>query len=170
MTPFGPIWLALAALTATGCTSVKLPSHPFTKGGSDPYLGIESGYSSDLAVSEEVYHSVRRARAENGIVLQVVGDSSPSRVMPLPPAGKTVYLSQLLDETGVQESLGEIEATLYRHSSDSIGGIPMVVKMSQDQTRVRPECDYALQAGDRIRVEQAPDPGMQRMVNALFGL
>jgi hypothetical protein len=170
MTPLAPIWLALAALTATGCTSVKLPPHPFTKGGSDAYRGIDCGYSSGSSVSEDVYHSVRRARAENGIVLQVIGDSTPARVMPLPPEGKTVYLSHLLEQTGVQRSLGAVEATLFRHSSDSIGGIPMAVKMSPDGKSIRPESDYALQAGDRIRVEQAPDPGMQQMVNELFGL
>ena len=69
---------ALTALASTGCTSIKIPAHPFTKGGTGTYVGVDSTYRADSSMSEEVYHSVRRARAENGVVLQVVGDSTPA--------------------------------------------------------------------------------------------
>ena len=163
------IWLAGAALTACGCTMVKMPAHPFTKEGSGTYVGIDSSFRSGSDLSEDVYHSVRRARAENAVVLQVEGDSTPSRLMPLPPPGKSVYLSHLLEQTGVIGKFGAIEATLFRHSADSIGGMPMHVRMTQDGKRIRPESDYALQAGDRVRVTAAPDPTLQQLVDAVFG-
>ena len=113
------------------------------------------------SVAEMVYYGTQRAKAQNGIVLHLVGDSTPIRVLPMPEGGQSVYVSQLLKQTGVIQKLGSVEATLFRHSSHSIGGVPMECKMSKDGQHVRPESDYALQSGDRLRVTKA---------NALLGM
>ncbi len=161
--------LLLLAISATGCTSLKLPNFAF-RGNATEYQGVQPGFESHAAISEQVYHSVRQARAENGVVLQVADDSMPCRVMPLPPGDKTVYVSDLLEQTGLLKKLDAVEATLFRHSSESIGGIKMEVTMSKNGRSVRPESDYALHPGDRLKVKKAPNPALQALVNAALGL
>jgi hypothetical protein len=147
---------------------MQLPRFPFGQSSPD-FRAIGTGVDLNASVSEQVYHSVRQARAENGIVLQVVGDSNQSRILPLPPENKAVYVSDLLEQTGVRKQLDAVQATLYRYSTGSIGGIKMAVKMSKDGRTVRPESDYALQAGDRLQVQQAPNPALQSLLNATLG-
>jgi hypothetical protein len=164
------ICLAAFTLAAQGCTSIDLPKSPFAKNTRE-YQGVDSSFDGgQSSVSEKVYLAVRQAKAENGVVLQVIGDADPARVLPLPPGKHSVYVSELLVQTGVAKKLGSISATLFRHSTDSIGGIPMEVKMEKDAATVRPESDYALQAGDRLMVTEANHPAMQVLVNAVFGL
>lgn len=107
------------------------------------------------SVAQLVYQGTKQAKANGGIVLQVVGDETPVRVLPLPAEGQSVYVSQLLTQSGVKKQLGAVKATLFRHSTGSIGGMPMECKMTKDGENVRPESDYALQPGDRLRVEKA---------------
>ncbi len=104
------------------------------------------------------------------MVLQVIGDDVPARVLPLPPGTHSVYVSELLTQTGVLKKLDNVDATLFRSSTDSIGGIPMEVNMSKDGKSVRPESDYSLQAGDRLMVSKATNPAAQAMFNAMLGL
>jgi hypothetical protein len=162
-------------MSATGCTSLKLPALslpgllPGASTDQSQYEGMDGSFQLQPSASEQIYHSVQRARSENAIVLEVVGDSTPVRVLPLPPGNKAVYVSNLLEQTGVRKKLDTVKATLYRHSSDSIGGIPMDVKMTRDARRVRPESDYALQAGDRLRVEKAISPVVAQLMNAVLG-
>jgi hypothetical protein len=164
------IGLLLLPLVGAGCSNLDIPKTAFSS-VSRPYQGVDSNYDGgQSAVSQPVYHAVRQARSENAVVLQVIGDDEPVRVLPLPAAGaRSVYISELLTQTGVLQKLDYIDATLYRHSTDSIGGIPMEVRMNEDRDGVRPESDYALQAGDRVTVSKAAHPAMQSLVNAILG-
>ena len=120
--------------------------------------------------SEQVYHKVREAASTHSVVLEVVGENAPIRVLPLPPEGQSVFVSNLLQDTGILEKLGTVEATLYRNSKDSIGGIRMEVKMNSTHDSVRPESDYALQPGDRLRVRKVEHVMLTNLVNGLIGL
>ena len=169
-----PNWtlLCIAAVTLScqGCTNLKLPKTAFSV-HSRAYQGVDSSYDGGQTyASEQVYQAVRQARAENGVVLQVIGDDVAARVLPLPPGTHSVYVSELLTQTGVLKKLVNVDATLFRSSTDSIGGIPMEVNMSKDGKSVRPESDYSLQAGDRLMVSKATNPAAQAMFNALLGL
>jgi hypothetical protein len=165
--------LAFSAVAASGCTAWdvhELPAMPFVSKPPKEYRPV--GVSLNLQASDpaEIYHSVNQARAENGVVLQIVGDDkSPIRVLPLPPGQRTVYVSDLLDQTGVIGKLKSVEATLFRHSADTIGGIPMVVKMTDGGKRVKPESDYALRAGDRLKVKKY-NVAINGVISAVLGL
>lgn len=162
--------LALTSVMACGCTSISLPKTPFTRPGSPEYQGIDVGNHLGASSSEKIYHSVRQARSQNSIVLQVEGDSTPIRVLPLPPGQNSVYVSDLLEDTGVQKKLGALEATLFRYAPNSIGGHQMAVKMSPDGRSVRPVSDYALHPGDRLWVKETANPALQSLVNMALGI
>jgi len=102
--------------------------------------------------SADVFKRVREAKTQNSIVVQVVGDSTPVRVLPLPPDDRSVFVSDLLKQTGLKDKIGPMRATVYRASSHSPMGIPMEVKFTRRGGDVRPDADYSLQAGDRIRI------------------
>ena len=169
------IWLlpALLATSLAGCTSLKLPSAnlPFSSGDKKgDYVPVGAGVELHGTASEAIYHMVRQARSQNAIVLEVVGDSTPARILPLPPGEKSAFVSELLTQTGVQEKLGPLDATLFRDSPHVLGGLKMEVKMSSDKRSVRPESDYALRPGDRLQVVKAPNPGLQNLLNMALGL
>ena len=170
-TSWPALCVVILALTAQGCAHLTIPKTPFAR-HSRQYQGVDSSYDNgQSAVSKAVYHSVRRAKAENSVVLQVLGDEeNPARVLPLPPGTQSVYVSELLTQTGVLQELKFVDATLFRYSTGAIGGIPMVVKMNNERTAVLPESDYSLQAGDRLMVSRAANPVMQTLVNSLFGM
>ena len=161
--------LAVLTLVAQGCTSITMPKTAFSK-HSREYQGIDGSFDNgQTSVSKAVYQAVRQVRSEKAIVLQVIGDEDPARVLPLPPGQNSVYVSELLTQTGVIDKLEHVNATLFRHSTDSIGGIPMKVRMDKDRSAVKPESDYALQAGDRLLVSQATHPAMENLINAVLG-
>jgi hypothetical protein len=120
-------------------------------------------------MNEKVYYAVKRAKLENAVVLQVIDDENPARILPLPEGDRTVYVSELLSQTGVMKKLGHVEATLYRTSSDSINGIPMEIKMGRSRDNVQPASDYALQAGDRVMVSKATNPALEMLFDGLIG-
>lgn len=122
--------------------------------------------------NEEVYHKVREAKANSSIVLQIVGDPTPVRVLPLPPVsgaspqGSSVFVSTLLKQTGVDKRFGRMEAVLYRHSTDSVEGHRMQVQFAdRGAGDVRPESDYALRAGDRLVVRESQIGGLSSLVD-----
>ncbi|MEO9590456.1 hypothetical protein [Rhodopirellula bahusiensis] len=126
---------------------------------------------SSGSFTEEVYHKVREAKANSSIVLQIVGDQSPVRVLPLPPAsganpqGQSVFVSTLPKQTGVDKRFGRLEAVLYRHSTDSVEGLRMEVQFADHGAGdVRPESDYALRAGDRLVVRESEFGGLSSLV------
>jgi hypothetical protein len=159
----------LSLVVATGCTSLQLPALPF---GMSAPLGtpqVSGEFQLQPSASEQVYQSVKQARSQNAIVLQIVGDSTPVRILPLPTGDKSVFVSDLLKQSGVTRKLGSVEATLFRNSSEAIGGIPLSVKMDPDGRSPRPESDYALHPGDRLRVHEAPSPALKGLFNAVLG-
>jgi hypothetical protein len=114
-----------------------------------------------------LYRKVQQASSQNAIVLQVLGDDAPVRVLPLPPDGKSVFVSDLLVQTGVLAKLESIEATLFRNSAEALGGVRMEVKMSPEGDEVRPESDYALQPGDRLRVNKRQFNSLEQLLKAV---
>jgi hypothetical protein len=150
------VWtICLIAAGATpGCHLFQKPGVGTLAAESTPLRGSDSA---------EVFQRIREAKSQNAIVMQIAGDSSPIRVLPLPPDGQSVFISDLLKQTGIQDKLGRIHATLYRPTPDDPSGIRMEVKFSERSGIIRPETDYALQAGDRIRIsknEQSSFAGM----------
>ncbi len=178
-----PSWLIvlLVSLAAsTGCTalkvpalqipSVSLPSVPGLKAsGSDtPYSGVEA-QTLVGSQSADTYQKIKQAKAQNAIVLQVANDSVPVRVLPLPGGGKSVFVSELLSQTGLLTRLGSrTHAVLHRPSPDSLSGIKMEIKLNQDGDAVATACDYALRPGDRIVISKSESTGMQELVNLVL--
>lgn len=149
---------------ASGCSTLDLSGLPFAHPSSyDSSVGQPVETQGSPAARR--YQCVRQARAQNSIVLEVVGDEEPFRVLPLPPGQKSVFVSHLLTQTGVQSKLGQVKATLYRYSADHWGGFPMEVRMSNEGRQVRPESDYALRPGDRLRVEKDESTALQDLVD-----
>ncbi len=163
--------LTLASLVFSGCSTIRLPASPFDHPASQAgdYSGMEGVPELPTSEAEQIYRGVREARASGGMILHLPGEKEPVRVLPLPPDGRSVYVSNLLKQSGVQKKFGNVEATLYRHSSASINGIPLECRMSRDGDSVRPECDYALQAGDRLSVRKATHPAIQGLINGIIG-
>lgn len=117
------------------------------------------------ADSADVFKRVREAKSQNSVVVQVASDSAPVRVLPLPPDDRTVFVSDLLKQTGLQDKMGPMRVTLYRANSQAPMGIPMEVKFTTRGGDVRPEADYALQAGDRIRISKDDRSAWGEMLN-----
>jgi hypothetical protein len=115
--------------------------------------------------SADVFKRVREAKSQNSVVVQVIGDTTPVRVLPLPPDERSVFVSDLLKQTGLLESFGPMRVTLYRTNSQAPMGIPMEVKFTARGGDIRPEADYALQAGDRIRISKDERTAWGEMLN-----
>ncbi len=169
------IFLCFFSVFVSGCSSLKIPELkvpplPFSAPSTQPYTGAEPGFAEKAEYSEQVYNGVREAKTRNAVVLHVVGDSTPVRVLPLPKSGQSVTVSTLLAQTLVTKKLGSIQATLFRPSPGSITGVPLAVKMESDGKSVRPETDYALRSGDRLRVQKAASPAVQGLFQSLLGL
>ncbi|WP_146532394.1 hypothetical protein [Rubripirellula reticaptiva] len=167
------IAVAFACLAmTTGCTSIKLPASPFSHpaGELGDYTGLEGVPQMPESESERVYFAVKQAIANDSIILHVPGENPSTRILPLPTDGRSVYVSTLLEQTGVKKKMGFINATLYRHSSDSIAGIPLECRMNRDGSSIKAECDYSLQPGDRLTVRKGTNPAMQSIFNTMLGL
>ena len=139
-----------------GCTSLNLPGLKL-ENDSTRYVPVGVGESMggfDENVTASIYQKMRQARSENAIVLHIPSDDDPARVLPLPPGGQSVFVSTLLKQTGVLGKFRSVDVSLFRSSAHVIGGIRMDVEIDKDAKVVRPECDYALQPGDRILVEK----------------
>lgn len=142
----------------SGCSILK----PKQEGS--PYAAVGPDVLMSNSTSLESYQKVREARATNSVVLEIQDDSEPIRMLPLPPPGKSVFVSSLLKDTGVLSKMGSIDVELMRAAANSIDGLKMEVKMSEDHNSVRPESDYALQPGDRIRVRKHETDGLQSLM------
>lgn len=153
----------------SGCTPLQVPRTPFQSQPSSDYRKHGVGMAADGSMNKGTYYAVKQARAENGVVLQVIGEKPQARVLPLPSGENTAYVSELLTQTGVIQKLGHIEATLYRSSPDSIAGIPMEIKLGRSKDNIQPSSDYALQAGDRLVVDKATNPALQMLFDGLLG-
>lgn len=120
--------------------------------------------STDGSLTMEAYQKIRQAKAQNAVVLQVAGDEQPVRVLPLPEGEKSVFVSELLEQTGVFRRYGAVYATLYRQSPESISGIKMKINISNDG-RIDPSTDYGLRAGDRVQVRKKKNTALQMLVD-----
>lgn len=149
------------------------------------YVPVGAGSSLPSATfTQEAYESVRNAKANNSIVLQILDDDVPIRVLPLPPGGAsgpgcdasmggaappTVYVSTLLQQTGVLRKLGKVQAALYRSAPDSLDGVRMDVVFSpHDAEQVRPESDYALRPGDRLVIGKDNRIGLDSLLDMVL--
>ncbi len=162
--------IGLIAIASTGCSTLRLPAMlPFGQ-ESDPQYMSGDGTPLRASEGEMMYKKVREAKAQNSIVLQIAGAEPPIRVLPLPPEGQSVFVSDLLTQTGVVKELGRVDATLYRDAPGMPAGIKMAVKMSHDHEQVRPESDYSLRAGDRLSIQKARAPAMNGLLSGLLGI
>ena len=152
-----------------GCAPLQLPTSLFPDKKSDGFRRQGIATDIDPSMTEKIYYAVRQAKAENGVVLQVIGDASTVRVLPLPEGDRTVYVSELLTQTGVIEKLGHVDATLHRPSDESISGVPMEIKMGRSRDNVQPSSDYALQPGDRLTVRKATNPALELLFDGFLG-
>lgn len=178
--------LALACcVLLTGCgnlpsmSNADLLSPGFLKRKPRSQMVLANGTPTPLSengtesLTMETYQRVRQAKAENAVVLQVQNDSSPIRVLPLPTdelspgTPKSVFVSELLTQTGLTRRFGMMEATLYRPSPDSIQGVRMVVSFREDGT-IDPSTDYALQAGDRVHVTKRQVTGLSSLTDMIL--
>ncbi len=194
------LWIAIALIPimTSGCSlfsgsAIRFPSlqgltpgsHPSSSERQANYVPVGAG--ADLPSStftQEAYESVRNAKANHSIVLQVLDDDVPIRVLPLPPAGASgpggdgpgggaappsVYVSTLLQQTGVLHKLGKVQAALYRPAPNSLDGVRMDVLFSpHDAKQVRPESDYALRPGDRLVVRKDNRLGMDSLIDMVL--
>jgi hypothetical protein len=118
-------------------------------------LGGNGSLAAETTATEDLYRRLREAQSQNAVLVQVIGDSTPLRVLPLPPDNRSIFVSQLLQQTGILDKFGAIEVTVYRTTPGMPGGVPMEVRFNPKTGDIRPECDYALRPGDRIRVAEA---------------
>lgn len=114
-----------------------------------------------LASSQEAaqFDRVAQAAQHNAVVLQIAGAEKPVRVLPLPADGRPVYVSDLLRQSGLSRQFPQMQARLYRNSTEAIGGIRMGIDFRPGTNQVAPEHDYCLRPGDRLEVaevEQGP--------------
>lgn len=100
------------------------------------------------------YQAVADAQRNNAIVLEIVGAKKPTRTIPLPSDGRPVYVSDLLRQSGLSGEFIRMDATLFRNSPTTVNGIRMGIRFRTGTNQVAPEHDYALQAGDRVRVAE----------------
>lgn len=149
---FAVLHVAALLMLTTGCSSWSLPGlSSSTSIGGHNYLPNDPGMMLDSSETEETYNAAQQARASGGIVLHVPGDSDPVRVLPLPRDGKSVRVSDLLRQSGLQSKLANMDVMLFRSMGPSPSGLRLNVRMQNEI--VRPETDYALQPGDRIQVQ-----------------
>lgn len=105
--------------------------------------------------------AVLAARKSNSVVLHLAGAQieNPSRVIPLPPDGSPVFVSDLLRQSGLTEEYPRMQATLHRNATDAISGIRLGIRFAHRSNQVLPEHDYQLHPGDRLEVvEYQPNP------------
>ncbi|MEO1614862.1 MAG: hypothetical protein AAFV88_03375 [Planctomycetota bacterium] len=176
-------WIAVSAVLLGSCGCSQLPSAKSLDlmSPSASFLfpgqaknstyrtvdGTAPAFGSDGSMTMEAYQRIKEAKTQNAVVMQVAGDSEPIRVLPLPPADKTAFVSELIEQTGVKSSLGGIEATVYRPSPHSINGVRMDVKFNE-RGEINPATDFALRPGDRVQITQKKIGGMQSLVDMVM--
>ncbi len=162
---FAAVQVAFVLSLTLGCSTWSLPSLSLGRTGGSTYLPEDPSLTLDGSFTEDTYNAIQQARASGGIVLHVPQDSDPVRVLPLPTDGQSVRVSDLLRQSGLQTKLTSMDVMLFRSLGPNPSGLRLNVRM-QNQI-VRPETDYALQPGDRIKVRSRPKTdGLQ----ALLGL
>ncbi|MBB3207202.1 hypothetical protein FHS27_003021 [Rhodopirellula rubra] len=181
------VGLAILPMGLTGCSmfpgaAIKMPALTALGTGAAPSASVQQenyvpvGVNASLPSStftQEVYQSVRNAKANNSIVLQILDDDVPIRVLPLPNgesgAGQSVFVSTLLEQTGVMRKLGKVQAALYRPSPSSFEGVRMdVLFVDRAPDQIRPESDYSLRPGDRLVIAKDTRMGMDSLIDMVL--
>ena len=134
------------------------------------YTGADPAFAANQAMSGNTFQAVRQAKSQNAIVLQVLGDRDPIRVLPLPGEGQSVLVSDLLRQAGLATKFSSMNVVVFRSATGMPGGIRMEVRMEGKGDGVQPATDYALQAGDRIQVAKSTSDVFEGMLSATFGL
>lgn len=116
----------------------------------------------------EMYKRIQQAKSQNSIVLQVSGDSQPIRVLPLPADGTPVFVSDLLKQTGIQEKMGRMLVSVHRSSPADFAGAKMDVRFDEEGETIRPETDYALRSGDRVKIMKDPQTSFGNLLDQIL--
>ncbi|MGV3486827.1 MAG: hypothetical protein ACO1RT_20595 [Planctomycetaceae bacterium] len=146
-------------LACSGCSTL-------IKSASD--TSLVQAASLQGSESAEVYKRIQQAKSQNSIVLQVTGDSQPIRVLPLPSDGTPVFVSDLLRQTGIQEKMGRMLVSVHRSSPVDYAGAKMEVRFDEEGESIRPETDYALQSGDRIKIAKDPRTSFGNLMDRII--
>jgi len=155
-----PVAIAtLMIMNCGGCSMISKPSKDLMFDQQVPLQGSDSN---------EAYQRVRQAKSQNALVLQVEGDSQPIRVLPLPADGRPVFVGDLLKQTGIQEKMGRMIVTVYRPSPADFAGAKMVVRFDEEGETVRPETDYSLQAGDRVKISKDTSTSLGKFIDQIL--
>lgn len=142
----------LVASLVVNCSGCALLNSPSMEGQSvlvqgDPERALQPNAAA------ETFQKIKQAKRENAVILQVQGDPEPVRILPLPQDGESVFVSDLLKQTGVFRKFGRVHAELYRDSTNLMDGVRMRVDI-QGGDRITPGTDYALRPGDRLLVRR----------------
>lgn len=177
--------------TAPGCSLFSSPSVSLPSGLENFMPGMASSKSRYVPVgpdvtlqssgfTEDVYRAIREAKQTNSIVLQVFEDSEGLRVLPLPPTNSSatmagnsgasggIFISTLLEQTGVLKKYGKVQVAVFRPSPSSFEGVRMDVVFASGG-QIRPESDYALHPGDRIVVRKDDRMSVDSLVDFAMG-
>lgn len=152
--------LLACCLLSTGCASLAL--FPGTENESD----VESEPRLNESPEAAMFRAVQTARQTNSIVLQVEGADKPMRVIPLPTDGKTVFMNDLLRQTGLKSRYNSLDIVLFRSSGTEMDGVKMAVTFDKSG-RVNTGTDYALRPGDRITVRKVLNSTIQNVLDGL---
>ena len=153
---------AIATLMILNCGGCSMFSKPSKELVFDQRATLQGSDSS------EAFQRVRQAKSQNALVLQVEGDTQPIRVLPLPPNGRPVFVGDLLKQTGIQEKMGRMIVTVYRPSPTDFAGAKMVVRFDDEGETVRPETDYSLQAGDRVKISKDTTTSLSKFIDQIL--
>ena len=77
-------------------------------------------------------------------------------------------VGDLLKQTGIQEKMGRMLVTVYRPSPTDFAGAKMVVRFDDEGETVRPDTDYSLQAGDRVKISKDTTTSMSRFIDQIL--
>ncbi len=146
-------------LLNTGCASLAL----FPSDDSDAPNEATLHESPEAAM----FRAVQTARQTNSIVLQVEGAEKPMRVIPLPTDGKTVFMNDLLRQTGLKSKYNGLDIVLLRSGAGEMDGVKMAVTFD-GKGRVSTGTDYALRPGDRIMVRKVLNSTIQNVLDGLI--
>lgn len=149
------------AACCSGCAVISPPA----TGPSDVVQNAEHALQPNAAA--QAFRKIKQAKRENAVILQVEGDEQPVRILPLPQDGQSVFVSDLLAQTGVFRKFGRVQAELYRDSSNLMDGVRMKVDI-RDGDKITPGTDYALRPGDRLLVRSVSTTALGDAIGELL--
>lgn len=150
--------LTAASVSLSGCATLNLSP-------------AEEAPETEAALTESpevaMFRAVQMARQNHSIVLQVRGVEKPLRVIPLPEDGATVFMSDLVRQSGLSSKFGSMDITLFRSSEQELDGVKMAVTVDKSG-RVNTGTDYALRAGDRIVIRRGVNTAISGVLDGIL--